>query len=346
MAGAQGWNSYIQFGREGTYGSDQAATHKLEILSEDIAPKITSIRDPSLYNARSRRGIFQGPFGVGGKFKVRSNYEGLSMLLDWFFGTSTFGAVGGLPGTPTGTPTSIYPHTFVELPLLNSYTLEVIKGNVAAGTCYQVVGAKCNGLTFAIQATTGDGAMMTTEVDVVGKDVTSDVAVTSSLTLPPVTPILYHQCVAASIKDGSGLTTAARITALEISLSNNLNPDDYYLGSLTADEPVPIDFITPKWKFTAKYTIKTVWDLARTFTGGVGTELQMTFNDALTTVPRSLIFHSKYGFLTAVGVPTTGPGYILQDYEYEPIYDATDVGCIKVTNGCTTATVGAAYPVT
>jgi hypothetical protein len=344
MAGAQGWNSYIQFGHEDAYGTANgtATTHKLEIMSEDFAPVIASIRDTSLYNKRSRRGVYQGPFGCRGKFKVRANYEGLSMLLDWFFGTSTFASPGGLPGTPGGTP-SVYPHTFVELPILNSYTVQVIKGNIPASTCYQVVGGKCNGLTFSVQATAGDAAMMTCEVDVVGKDVTSGVTPTAALVLPPITPVLYHQCVAASIKDGSGLTTTARITALEITLSNNLDADSYYLGSLTADEPVPTDFMTAKWKFTAKYLDKTVWDLARTFTGGTGTELQMTFNDAQTTVPRSLIFHSKFGFLTSLGAPTTGPGYILQDYEYEPIYDATDTSCIKVTNGCSTATVDAAY---
>jgi hypothetical protein len=341
MAGALGLNSYIQFGREtATYGTDAAATHKLEILSEDMAPVIAAIRDPSLYNARSRRGVFQGPFRAAGKVKMRANYEGLSMLLDWFFGTATFGSQGGTDGSATN---GIYPHTFAEKAVLNSYTLEVIKGGLPASKCYQFVGTKCNGMTFSVQAAVGDAAMMTVELDLMAKDVTSNVDPTGALVLPPITPVLYHQCITASIKDGSNETTNARITALEISLSNNLDPDSFYLGSLTADETLPIDFMTAKWKFTAKYLDKTVWDLARTFTAATGTELQMSFNDARTPGVRTLIFHSKYGFLTAVGAPTTGPGYILQDYEYEPIYDATDVGCIKVTNGCTTATISTAY---
>lgn len=336
MSGAQGWNSYIQFGREGIYASDSAATHKLEIISEGIKPEINSIRDPSLYAARSRRGVYQGPFGVGGPITLRANYEGLSMLLDWFFGTNQFGSQGGTNGTVTN---GIYPHTFAELPILNSYTLEVVKGDTPTGKCFQVVGAKCNGLTFSIKA----GEMATVALDIVGKDVTSDVAITSPLVLPPITPVLYHQALAASIKDGSGMTTLARITAFEASFLNNLEPKDDFLGSLTRDEPVPTDFITPKWKFTAKFLGKTVWDLARTFTGGTGTELQMAFNDARSPGVRTLIFHSLYGFLTAVDAPTNGPGYILQDYEYEPIYNATDLGCVKVTNGCTTATISTAY---
>src|SRR6185503_18621702 len=103
-----GHKSYLQIGpKETTYGTYIAPTSKLELISWDVEPNVSVIQDPSLYSVR-------------GTFVVRLNFEGLLELFRGLFGTYSNSLV----------ETGVRDHTFKEGATLNSYSPEVIIGDV------------------------------------------------------------------------------------------------------------------------------------------------------------------------------------------------------------------------
>lgn len=172
-----GHKSYVQFGpKEGTYGSFQTPTKKLEVVSWNIAPQVGVIQDPSLYGAQSRRALYQGGLLYKGTFVVRLNYEGLEELFRAVFGTYSQAVVSG----------TVRDHTFKEGATLNSYSFEVGVGDVPTGKVFRLLGAKLTSLTVRGTAGSGTDAMLQAEFSVVAKDMTSDAAPTAAATVGPI----------------------------------------------------------------------------------------------------------------------------------------------------------------
>jgi hypothetical protein len=222
-----GHKSYLQIGpKESTYGTYIAPTAKLELMSWDVNPNVGVIQDPSLYSQQSRRALYQGLYTVGGTFKVRLNYEGLLEIFRGIFGNYP---------APTTVETGVRDHFFKEGATLNSYSPEVIIGDVTTGKCFRMLGSKFIGLRVAGRAGNGVDGMLTAEVTVAAKDFVSNQTPTGSLVFPPVFPVLFHQGI--TMDDGTAdAVGSVRIRSFEVSLEQpHTQEDRAYFGSLTID---------------------------------------------------------------------------------------------------------------
>jgi hypothetical protein len=340
MATGFGKDSYWQLGREAVFGTAVARTHKLEMVSEDLHFVQGVLRDPSLYNQRSRRSLDQGGVTVQGKIKTRGNYESLGMPLDWLFGTATYGSAGGADAGPTN---SVYTHTYTEKSNLNSYTLDVVKGNIPASKSFLVTGAVCKGCTIRTQAVgSGESGYVMFDWDVIAKDMQSNQTPTAALTSATVTPLTFVQSVNASLKDGtSDTSTGLRVRELEIQIINHVAEDRFYLGSPNIDQPLPNDFWEVKWNWTQEFQTQSQYDNCRSFTDST---LQVLFNDSHAGTPRGLQFTTTAGKPIDYTNPVERYGIMVAKAGFEGYYSATDTGAVKCILSNLLATVSTANP--
>jgi len=309
-----GHKSYLQIGpKETTYGTYIAPTSKLELISWDVEPNVSVIQDPSLYSAQSRRGLFQGPYSVRGTFVVRLNFEGLLELFRGLFGTYSNSLV----------ETGVRDHTFKEGATLNSYSPEVIIGDVTAGKSFRVLGMKLISMRVSGRAGTGDDAMLQVEFTVLAKDYVSNQTPTGALSFPAVFPVLYHQGI--TMDDGTAdAAGSVRIRSFEVTLEQPHTEDRFYLGSLTMDEPLRQDFLTARWRFEQEFTTLTQWDAARAFTNG---SPQLIFQNPTTigsTSKREFELRSNKSQLVEMSAPVAGYGVILSTAVWEAYNDTGD----------------------
>ena len=319
-----GHRSYLQIGpKETTYGTFQTPTKKLELISWNIAPDIGVINDPSLYNQQSQRALYQGPLLYRGTFVVRANYEGILLEL-----------LRGVTGTYTSAvvDTSARDHFFKEGPTLNSYSFEVILGDVPSGTskCWRLLGAKVLNLSYKIKAAKGDGGMGTIEFTVLAKDMISGQTPTGALSFPANFPPLFHQCITAD--DGTAdAVGSVRVRGLEVTLENPHADDRLYLGSLNIDEPLRNGFLKARYKLEQEFITATQWDAARAFTVG---SPQFIFQHptlvGATTAKREFEFRSNQANLTEFTAPISDYGIMVSTATWEAFFDPTDVSAIVV----------------
>lgn len=310
-----GHKSYLQIGpKESTYGTYIAPTSKLELISWDVEPDIGIIQDPSLYSQQSRRAIYQGAYLARGTFKVRLNYEGLLELFRGLFGTYP---------TPTVVETGVRDHFFKEGATLNSYSPEVIIGDVPTNKCFRLLGTKLISARIAGRAGQGVDAMLTAEFTVLAKDYISNQTPTGSLNFPALFPVLYHQGI--TMDDGTADAAASvRIRSFEVSLDQPHTDDRFYLGSVTIDEPVRQDFLTARWRFEQEFTTLTQWDAARAFTVG---SPQLVFQHPTTigvSSKREFELRSNKAQLVEMSAPVSDYGIVLSTATWEAFFDVTD----------------------
>src|SRR6267142_1829412 len=188
-----GNKSYIQFAAESGYAVGGAtATDKLEVISMNVDPVIGVIPDPSLYNAQSRRALYQGGLYYKGQFLVRTNYEGLNELLRAVTGLYSGGVVGG--------ETVVFDHIFKEGQTLKTYRIQMVEGDVPTTKCQVLVGAKVTDLTIKGKAGTGADAMLTCQFNVVARDKLDNQSLVGSPAFPATLPVIFHQSV--TLNDG------------------------------------------------------------------------------------------------------------------------------------------------
>ena len=330
MAGpGLGLKSYMQIGpKEATYGTFQTPTKKLEVVSFNVAPNIGVIRDSSLSNSPSRRGLYQGGYNFKGTFVVRANYEGLLELFR--------GVAGGYSHAVADT--TAHDHLFKEAAALNSYSIEVAMGDVPTnnpGKVFRLLGAKFSGLTVRGTAGTGNDAMLMCEFTVVAKDMTSVNTPTGALAFPAILPILYHQ---ATIVDSgvSDLTGDARVRSFEFALENPLAEDRFYLGSVNADEPLRQDFLKATFKFTQEFTTAGQFEAARAF-AVASPVLLFKHPDVIgaTTKTREFELHANQANIVEFSDPVDAYGVLVSTCTLEafldPIGDASSYA-MRFTN--------------
>lgn len=277
---AFGHKTYMQIGaKETTFGTFNAPAgtyaKKLEVISWNLSPQITAIRDKSLWNQLSRKAMYQGPVSYKGTITVRCNYEGLKEIFRGVFGTYSATAVDATKDD-----------TFTEGLTLNSYSIEIAYGDIPSSKILRVVGAKFVGLTIKGNAGTGDDGMLTVDLQVVARDIDTNAGAgytaTSSLSFPSALPVMFHQAVV--VDDGtSDAASNIRMTSFEATIEQPHIEDRYYLSSLLMDEPIRSDFVVGKMKFTQEFNSMSQWLAARNFTTG-SPRLVFQHPTALTTV--------------------------------------------------------------
>lgn len=321
MGTAQGHKAFMEFGtRESAYGVWTAPDTRHELISWNMSPNIGVIRDPSLNNAPSRRGVYQGGLSYTGAFTIRLNYEGSDELFDWAMGAYTGAAED----------TSAVKHTFQEASLLSSRSFEIQPGDpLGDADVWRVTGAKCIGFTARGTAGQGNDAMVTVEFRFIAQNVTTAQTSTGS-SFPDIYPVLFHQAKVAlgagsGFDDGTADVAAdVRVRSFEVNYEQPLSEDRYYMGSVNIDEPLRNDFLTPTWRITQEFKTLTQWDAAVAFTAGSPT---VTFQHptiiGATTTVRSMSFKSGTAYLTDMSPPVDGYGVLLSTATWEAVKDAT-----------------------
>lgn len=140
---AVGKDSYWQIGKETTPGTQIAATRKSEMISEGFEIDVDTLTDPSLFNARAPRAVYQGRTQMQGPLEVRGNYEGAIMKL-------FEGALGSVASAVVGGETVVRDHTIKEGSTLPTYTIEMSKGNVPTSKVIRALGATVTSLEFNV----------------------------------------------------------------------------------------------------------------------------------------------------------------------------------------------------
>lgn len=250
-----GLKSFAQIGKETTYGTPVVATEKSELISSDIVPVVGVIDDPSLSDAVSRRGLFQGGLLYRGPLVLRLNYEGK------FFLKLLNALMGGTP-TDTLVETAIsWDHIFKESALLPSYTIELGEGDIPTTKCSDLEGVKVTAATFRGTAGQGAEGMLTAEFEILAKNKQMN-QTPATLTFPSAQPAIFHQ--ALTVDDGTA--DVPKIRSFEVSVRNNLAEDRFYLGNVNIDEPIRNDFLEVTWRITQEFQTMTQFNNAKAFT--------------------------------------------------------------------------------
>lgn len=241
-----GHRAYIQIGVESVYASPVAAAAKLEVISASMEEVIGMIPDPSLYNAQSRRGLYQGGLYFKGEIVVRGNYGG-----------GTNGGLGRLIKSAMGQVATSgagpFTHTYKEAAVQPSLTLQLSEGDIPSTKVRRAVGAIITGMTVSGTAGEGEEAMLQFKFPYVARTSDLNFTPTPGLNFATVSPMLFHQSDTTT-NDGSGDTQAnQRIRSFEMTLVNNLALDRFYFGSINPDQPLRNDFLTARWRFTSEF---------------------------------------------------------------------------------------------
>lgn len=324
---AQGHKSYMQFGREATYGTAVPATHRLGFVNSNVEPEIGIVRDNTLNDAVVRSSIYPVGELARGTIEMVLDYAGLLLLFDGVMGTGTFGANGG-----STTGAGPYTHVFKEKSFLNSYTIEIVEGNIPSAKCQRLIGAKIVGMTIRGEAGQGDGALIRVVWDILAKQKQTDQTPTAALTAVARSSALFHH---ATVDDGTADAAAdVRLRSFEIRLQSPVADDRFYFGSTTIDEPLRSDFVAPTMRFTKEFQTKTLIDAYKAGTTGTP---EISFASGADSV--SFAFGTAKA--TAYAHPVSGYGIITQDVTWEGLLtdDTVDYGLrVQVVNSQATIT--------
>lgn len=318
MAVGLGHKSFMQIGRESAYGTQTAATHRMEIMSEtvDLVPGFAL--DASLNDQRERRGVYPAGTFWRGTIRCRMNYLGLGQLLDAVFGTDTFGDLGCTEG---GSGPDAYTHEFTVLPVLNSYTIELIEGGIPDATkCVRLLGAKFRSITLHVEAAQSEAGMMTAEFEVIAKSKDDNsgagYAYTGALTAAALEPVLFHH--ATTIDDGVN-TTGIVARSYEIRMQQpTTEADRLSLGSTVIAEPIPSDFMTVTWRIEEDFQDYDLLDAAIAGTSG-SPELVLTNASS-----HILTIRSSEAIITSHTNPINDYGIIRSTVEWQAWRSSTN----------------------
>jgi len=328
MAVAIGNKSFVQFGVEGTYGTNAPCTgYRMEIISANIDPVIGTIPSASLYQGASRRAINQGGLFYQGKIVMEGRYYGIGRLL-----RAAFGAVA---------TSGSFTHTYTEATAPPSLTIELGEGDIPAGTVKRALG--CVVTDFSVSCTAGqnEDAQATVEIGIAAKTVSLG-ATPVALSYPSAAqsnPWLFHQSTSVT-NDGSGDTQAnQRVHEVKLTVTNPYALDRFYFGSLTPDSPIRNDFLEAKWEFTSDYQTTAALTAVPAWTV---TQPALKFQSGSDTVE----FRSVEAHITNYGNPVEGYGPMVMKITHEAYRSGTNsdssaVKCILVntdsaaTNGDT-----------
>lgn len=319
-----GFQSYIQFGRESTWGTAVAATKRLGFLNENVQPNIGFIKDNTLNNATVRANIYPvGEYAIG-TIDMVLDYEGLLMLFDGVYGTATFGNNGGADAG-----VGPYTHTFTEKALLNSYTIEIIKGNISATKCDRLIGAKIVGFNIKAAAGQSNQGLCTVTWDIVAKQKQIDQTPTAALTAITRVPSFFYQ--AAVVDNTADAVGLQKVRSFDLIVKRAVDDKRFYMGSTTIDEPVVNDYSMGTLKFQRELQSTT---LKTAFSAGTAANPTLT----LTSGAKVIAFTIGAGVLTQYTDAVTGYGIVLQDATIEAVSNAgVGVGLV-ITNTQATIT--------
>jgi len=234
---------YMQFGRESTWGTGVAATKRLPIINHTIRQQFKQERDKSLTGSNSVRDIKNVLEYAAGEIELYLTYNELLMFFDGVYGTGTFGSTGDIPSGA-----GPFTHTFLDLDFFNSYTIQLIEGNIPAAGCQRVLGAKICGIKITGEAHN----ICHVTLSVVGKQMQTNQTPTGALSAAtPSYALTGH--LTASMTDGSGDASSDQIfRSFEFEHKNSCGVREG-CGSAFTLEPIRTGPSMSRYKFKKEF---------------------------------------------------------------------------------------------
>ena len=301
---AIGAKSYMQWGRESTWGTAVTATKRLGILKSTLKQDLKLVRDQRMTGSRLPQDIYVVRERAVGQIELYCTYNDLMMFFDGAMGTATFGSNGG-----TTTGANPYTHTWNDgKEFFNSYTIEIVEGNIPANKCSRVKGAKIVGLTLKGEASD----IVRVTLDIVGKQFEMNQTPTPALTAN--TQLLVLTSHVNTFADGSGDAAADIVLkSFECNVNPNLNAERDICGSAYIGEPIGNGLTMASMKFRKEFRTKTAFDAAIAMTSfNPSLPLLVSASQSLTfQMPTAKVVNESHG------LDDFGIGY--QEMELESI---------------------------
>lgn len=322
----RGHKSYIQIGREATWGTAVAATHKIPIVSCDTKPVGGTIDSEMMNGFRWLFGIYQGPVFYETTIVMELWYEGMLLFLDGLQGTLTYGANGG-----TTAGSNPYTHTFNGLDVLNSYTVEIIEGNIESAKCQRLVSSKIDTAVISGAKGSGSDGICRLTLTLISKSYQTDQTPTAALNSITPLPVMFHEI--ATVTDGSG-DSAADVVLQSFSVSINNRLARRQTTSVNILEQVPEGFLEVLVRFSKELHTSTALDAFNAFTSGTP---GLVFGSS--SSKRITISTQGTANLVSYGHPIAGAGIIMQEMEWKAFRASSSFGPLRIVVENTQATV-------
>lgn len=162
-----GFQGYIQYKRENPWGTYIAPTKRVPFYSCNVKPMVDRAEPVFLDGTLANSPIITGAQWVEVDISLPLSYSNHDLIWDFIMGTATYGSDGGvISGGPTP-----YTKTWSAFQaFLNSFAMEVVRGNIPTGKCERVTGLKVMTATLKCVASENAADMiMKLDLKLVGK---------------------------------------------------------------------------------------------------------------------------------------------------------------------------------
>lgn len=221
LYGGIGLNSNVGFSKETTYGTKPATGFKhCRLITDTLKPNPS----PKFYPGMSgpgRRKKYLGFNRVAGDVVVEGAYEfALTFLLKRAMGSCL------TSGNGTTTP---YTHTMSMSKDLDSFSVELSRGDIPAGKCFLFTGALIDQLTLDLA---NEEALKITASLLAQTQASNQTP--SAVVMPGDNIALYHHVAAGLTIAGTAI--AVGVKNLSLTINNNLDADRFFM-SKTMSQP-------------------------------------------------------------------------------------------------------------
>lgn len=318
MATGFGYDAWIGFGEESTWGTRAAPTKFIRILDESFKLNNSFIPKPSLGFAshQAARGTLSKKTADGG-FSSHFGYSGFETLMKHAMGSV-------ITTNPSGTA---YLHTYALASALpTGLTAHVNRAAAAVGTANEYEGSQIEKITF----TQEPEEILKVSIEMQSQD-EADIAVASP-TFPTFVAADWDDFVLTLD------TVATTVTSFELTIENTLATDRHQLGSrlrrgLGRSGPRKVT-----GKFVTEYEDQVIVDLHQAQTGAFGMDATWT-GPVITGAHNYTLGITGNIRLTSVERSVTEAGVIQLTAEFEALAGATgnDEIAATIKNTVTTA---------
>lgn len=305
---AFGFNSYMQFARDATWGTFPTITKRYPIYSANARAVAGRIRPQILDGTLAQPSLVKGMEMCELDLSMPLCYTGLNIIWDLIMGTATYGSNGG-----SSSGSDPYTHGWAGFGLLlNSGSFEIIQGGVPASParCVRCTGMKVQRATIRVAAGI-DIADQIARLDLklIGYSLTENQTITSSLTSPTLDFVMQsHMNTLTDI--AQGVTTAATLD-WELVIDTMAKERPFLTGAGYISEPQREK--RPNWTLTMtrEFQVRTA---LTAFLANSGGAVQTIFSLGST---RGLQFDMTGAMATYPENPIEGEGWIKQKIVYE-----------------------------
>lgn len=308
MALGFGYDSWIGFGDESTYGTGVSPTIFSEIMDESLSNSDNYIAKPSLRGVSHARKV-QSKILASGSVKFQVGYTGLEKLFKHALGSSS---VSG---------SSTYTHAISLADALpTGITLHVNRNASNIGTAYRYVGCQVGKLTLSQSVED----FLMASFDFTGRD--EETISVASPTFPTFTGCQWSE-LAVSINS----VTTHKVRSYELTLDNSLATDRHQLGSALVPGFGRSAQRKVTFKCQAEFDAQTVKNLHinKTKTPVVLTYTGSGVNVTTITVPAL--------YVTKADTFANSPGVLMVDVEGEAYIDSAQNDELTISQVNTTA---------